>query len=102
MRELRHTKRCTANHSTYVRCGTFHNHGGFSLIELLITVAIILILVTLYWGGMSNDPERQRHMCAHNLSKIHLSMEIYARDNAGKYPAAAGAPTAEAALDVLV
>jgi len=44
---------------------------GFSLLELLLTVAIILVLASLYWGP--NAGSRQRALqtaCQKNLQKI--------------------------------
>jgi prepilin-type N-terminal cleavage/methylation domain-containing protein len=77
--------------------------AGFSLIELLIVIALILILFTMYWS--SGSPSRQRQAqsaCQKNLQKIFVALEIYANDHAGKFPDGAGARTAEEALDVLV
>jgi prepilin-type N-terminal cleavage/methylation domain-containing protein/prepilin-type processing-associated H-X9-DG protein len=77
--------------------------GGFSLIELLVTVTLILILTMLYWSP--NTAGRQRGLqtaCQKNLQKLYIAMEIYANDHAGKFPETAGARTAEEALDGLV
>lgn len=48
---------------------------AFSLLELLITVAIILILTTLYFGP--NTASRQQALkrsCQKNLEKIYVSL----------------------------
>ena len=77
--------------------------AGFSLIELLVTLAIILILASLYWGP--NNANRQKALksaCQKNLEKIFVSMEIYANDHGSKFPETAGARTSAEALDVLV
>ena len=77
--------------------------SGFSLIELLVVLALILILTMLYWGGRSSGPQRQQQKsCQTNLQKIYLAVEIYTRDNAGRFPLVAGAKTSEDALDLLV
>lgn len=76
---------------------------AFSLIELLITVAIILILATLYFGpNNGNRQEALKRVCQRNLEKIYVSLEIYANEHSGKFPEVAGAKNSEAALDVLV
>ena len=76
---------------------------AFSLLELLITVAIILILTTLYFGpNTSNRQMALKRSCQKNLEKIYVSMEIYANEHSGKFPWVAGARTSEEALDVLV
>jgi len=77
--------------------------AGFSLVELLITLALLIVISTLYFGFSS--PSRQRtakQNCQANLQKIFLAQEIYARDHAGAFPAVAGAATAEVPLDLLV
>ena len=78
--------------------------AGFSMIELLAVAAILLLLVTLYWG--SGDSERlqreSQQSCQTHLQKIYLAMNIYASDHAGKFPELAGAQTSEEALDALV
>ena len=77
--------------------------AGFSMIELLAVIAIILILTMLLWGGRGSGRQRQQQrVCQKNLQKIFLAMEIYTRDNAGKFPFLAGAITSEQALDLLV
>ncbi|MEI6782979.1 MAG: prepilin-type N-terminal cleavage/methylation domain-containing protein [Verrucomicrobiota bacterium] len=78
--------------------------GGFSLIELLVVAAILLLLFTLYWGpSASGNRQRQAQKdCQTRLQKIHLAMAIYANDHGGKFPELAGARTSEAALDALV
>jgi prepilin-type N-terminal cleavage/methylation domain-containing protein len=77
--------------------------AGFSLIELLVTVAIILILTTLYFGpNNANRQQALKRACQKNLEKIFVSMEIYANEHGGKFPEVAGAKTSEEVLDVLV
>jgi prepilin-type N-terminal cleavage/methylation domain-containing protein/prepilin-type processing-associated H-X9-DG protein len=76
---------------------------AFSLIELLITVAIILILATAYFGPNNrNRQESLKRACQKNLEKIYVSMEIYANEHGGTFPVVAGARTSEEALDTLV
>jgi prepilin-type N-terminal cleavage/methylation domain-containing protein/prepilin-type processing-associated H-X9-DG protein len=77
--------------------------GGFSLLELLLVVAIILILSTLYWS--SSAPSRQkaaRTACQKNLLKLYISMEIFANEHAGNFPSLPGARRSEEVLDLLV
>ena len=77
--------------------------AGFSLVELLITLALLIVISTLYFGFSS--PQRQRtakQNCQVNLRKLFLAQEIYAHDNAGKFPVVAVAATSEMPLDLLV
>ena len=76
---------------------------AFSLLELLITVAIILVLTTMYWG--SNSPSRQRQLqaaCQKNLQTMFIALQIYANDHSSKFPEVTGATSSEQPLDLLV
>ena len=78
-------------------------HGGFSLVELLIVLALMLIMTTMMWGfGSANRQRAEKKACQQNLSKIYLAMQIYANDYRGKFPENTNAQTSETALDVLV
>jgi len=58
MRELRQNQRSHANRSSKVRRAACFSPAAFTLIELLITMAIILILTSMYWGSGARDPEQ--------------------------------------------
>ncbi|MFO1512259.1 MAG: prepilin-type N-terminal cleavage/methylation domain-containing protein [Verrucomicrobiota bacterium] len=76
---------------------------AFSLIELLVTLALLLVISSMYFGFSS--PTRQRsskERCAGNLQKIFLAADLYARDHGGSFPAVSNALTAEEPLDLLV
>jgi prepilin-type N-terminal cleavage/methylation domain-containing protein/prepilin-type processing-associated H-X9-DG protein len=76
---------------------------GFSLIELLITVALIAVLSAMMFGFASSRHQRtQKQLCADNLQKIYLSLQIYANDYKGALPEYANAQTAEEPLNELV
>jgi prepilin-type N-terminal cleavage/methylation domain-containing protein len=76
--------------------------AAFSLIELLVVVAVLLLLTTLYWNHGPSKRDIDLTACRQNLEKVYLAMEIYARDNAEKYPVATNALTSEDALALLV
>ena len=78
--------------------------AGFSLVELLAVVAILLLLLAFYWGPSTggNRQRRTRLDCETHLQKIHMAMAIYANDHGGRFPELTGARTSEEALDVLV
>ncbi len=76
---------------------------AFSLIELLITVLIILVLFTMYWGGNSSSRQKGRMTtCQQNLQRIFIAMQIYANEHSAKFPAKTGAKLSEEPLDRLV
>lgn len=77
--------------------------GGFSLLELLITLAIIVLLTTMYFGpNTAGKQQALKRVCQKNLEKIFVSMEIYANEHSGRFPDKPGATTAGQALAALV
>jgi type II secretory pathway pseudopilin PulG len=77
--------------------------AAFSLIELLVVCALLLILSSMYWGASSSSRQRQlQNSCQQNLQKVYVAMNIYANEHANLFPQVAGARTSEEALDVLV
>lgn len=77
--------------------------GGFSLIELLLVVAIMAILSAMMYSFSSGRHQRnQRQLCGDNLQKIYLSMQIYANDFKGALPVNTNAQTSEPVLQQLV
>jgi type II secretory pathway pseudopilin PulG len=77
--------------------------AGFSLFELLITAALIAFLsVSLYGFGSARRQRSQKLLCADNLQKIYLALQIYANDFQGALPLNTNAVTAEEGLDALV
>lgn len=81
------------------------DNAAFSLIELLVVVALLVVLTTVYWNQFNPQPskhDRELAACSDNLQKIYLAMEIYAHDNAGKFPIVTNAATSEDALAPLV
>lgn len=76
---------------------------GFSLIELLITLALLVILSTMMYGFASAHHQRnQKLLCADNLQKIYLALQIYANDFNGELPVSTNAQTSEVPLNLLV
>jgi prepilin-type N-terminal cleavage/methylation domain-containing protein len=76
---------------------------GFSLLELLIALALIFLLSTLYFGFASRSGQRtQKQACERNLQTIYLALDLHAKENNGALPAAPGAKTSEVPLSQLV
>jgi len=77
-------------------------NAAFSLIELLVVLALAIIVFTLYWNHGPSKRDRELTACRLNLEKIYLAMQIYSRDFSDKYPVATNAQTSEDALALLV
>jgi len=76
---------------------------GFSLIELLITLALMVIMISMYQGFASARHQRtQKELCADNLQKMYLALQVYANDDKGALPLNTNAATSEEVLDILV
>jgi prepilin-type N-terminal cleavage/methylation domain-containing protein len=76
--------------------------AAFSLIELLVVMAVMVILMTLYWNHGPSKRDIALSACRQNLEKVYLALQIYSRDNADKYPVVTNAVTSEEALAPLV
>jgi len=76
--------------------------NAFSLLELLVTLAIIVILTVMMFGfGSASHQRTQKELCAGNLQKIFLAAQIYAADFNGRFPQT-NAETSDQVLDLLV
>jgi prepilin-type N-terminal cleavage/methylation domain-containing protein len=62
---------------------------GFTLVELLVVMAIISLLVSVLIPSLANAKRQgQRVACASNLHQVYLGMEYYLEDNQRVYPCA--------------
>lgn len=76
--------------------------AAFSLIELLVVVAIIVVISAMMYGFASGSHKAtQTELCADNLQKIFLAAQIYSTDY-GAFPKSTNAQTAEDVLTKLV
>ena len=83
--------------------GSSAAHAGFSRLELLIVLALILVLFTMYWGsGASGRRREQQRACMDNLQKIFIALQIYANEHEARFPVLVGARTSEDPLNELV
>jgi len=84
-------------------CEALARHSAFSLLELLIVVALIAVLTTMYWGSGSGTRQKKLQAeCQNNLQRLCTSMEIFANDHESRFPDAPGAKTSQEPLDLLV
>ena len=64
-----------------------HSSGGFSLIELLVAIAIIAILAALLFPVLSKAKERgQRTACLNNLKQLQGGWLLYVDDDSDWMP----------------
>ena len=62
-------------------------HTGFTLIEALVTIAVIGVLAALLLPALSAVKARsQRTVCANNLRQIATGLHLYASDNDDRLP----------------
>ncbi len=60
---------------------------AFTLVELLVTIAIIAILASLLLAALSRSKASARSIsCKNHLHQMGLALQMYASENAGKYP----------------
>ena len=77
--------------------------SAFSLIELLCTVAIILIVYSLYFtSGSRHYQARQKALCQQNLEHIYVALKMFSSDNNAAFPVVTNAARSEAPLSLLV
>lgn len=85
------------------RFGTSSAESAFSLVELIIVVALLIVLTTMMWGFTSESHQRAAEVaCRHNLEKIYVALQIYANDYSGRLPTVTNARRSEAPLSLLV
>ena len=78
------------------------NAHGFSLVELLVVMAIVLVLyATMYGPSSASGQAKRRAQCAQQLQQMHMMLTLFAGEHDGAFPAARGS-TSEGALSQLV
>jgi prepilin-type processing-associated H-X9-DG protein len=77
--------------------------AGFSLVELLVTLALMIVIITMMWGfGSESRQHAAQRACRQNLEKIYVALQIYGNDFSGRLPANTNAQTSDEVLDALV
>jgi type II secretory pathway pseudopilin PulG len=76
---------------------------AFSLLELLISMALIITMFVLYYGHSARSYQlKQKLACQQHLQTIFVALQIYAADHGGSFPVKEAAQTSEAPLNLLV
>jgi prepilin-type N-terminal cleavage/methylation domain-containing protein len=80
-----------------------HRQSGFSLLELLVVVTILLILTVMLDSRFSTSRQQRAFAgCRANLQKMYLALSLYASDNQGVFPVQKGAAQSEGPLSLLI
>ena len=84
-------------------CSALRRTRAFSLVELLVTLAIIIVLFVVMYGFSSKSHQQQQKIvCQKNLTTILVALEIFAREHEGVFPVLTNALTSEEPLAQLV
>lgn len=76
---------------------------AFSLLELLISVALIIVMFVMLWSRGSRSHQAQlKQLCAQNLQHQMLALQTYALEHTNIFPIQPGARSAEEPLSLLV
>ena len=77
--------------------------AAFSVLELMIVVAILLVLTAMFWGFETKGTRsKKQKSCQANLQKVYVALDIFASDHSNAFPVVATATTSEPALDPLL
>ncbi len=77
--------------------------GGFSLLELLVVLAIMLIVLFMSREGYMRDRDRKRmKACARNLSGQYVALQTFANDHDGWFPFVTNAASPSQPFSLLV
>ena len=85
-----------------------HQHRAFTLVEMLVTIAMIAILASLLMPALGRGKESGRvAACQGNLHQIGVALQLYVDDNKNIMPTMydrplSGAPTNLPAMNVVL
>lgn len=91
------------NASTLAQTAAGRGNRGFSLIELLITSALLIVLASMMLSkGSKSFQQRQKVVCREQLLTLHVGLQLYATEHEGRYPVVTEANSSESPLALLL
>jgi prepilin-type N-terminal cleavage/methylation domain-containing protein/prepilin-type processing-associated H-X9-DG protein len=103
MKVIKQQSRIMTNGLQHIHRRSPADSAGFSLIELLVVLALMIVITTMMWGfGSESRQHAAQRDCRQNLEKVYLALQIYANDFSGRLPASTNAQTSEDPLSLLV
>jgi type II secretory pathway pseudopilin PulG len=67
------------------------SYAAFTLVELLVVIGIIALLISVLMPALRKARESAQNVqCLSNLKQLYLSLQFYANDHEGVFPAAHG------------
>lgn len=64
-----------------------HHRAGFTLIDLLVSIAVMGVLISLLVPSLKSARESARRVsCASNIRQVGYALQMYASDNKGQLP----------------
>ena len=76
---------------------------GFTLIELIIVLALMIVMVMMVTNRGSRSYQQQRMaVCEKNLQTMYTALSLYASDSGNGFPIVSNATTSEQPLSLLV
>ena len=69
------------------RPARFHGQSGFTLVEMLVVIAVIGILMALLLPVLSRAKSQARSVqCKNHLHQLGLALQMYVNENGNRYP----------------
>jgi len=77
--------------------------SAFSLIELIVVLALMLVFALMFRGSFARERDRQRlKACAANLAGQYVALQTYANDHEGWFPLVTNAVSPSEPLAMLI
>jgi prepilin-type processing-associated H-X9-DG protein/prepilin-type N-terminal cleavage/methylation domain-containing protein len=93
LKRARHGMKTAHNHpQSPAHRGAFRRDPAFTLVELLVVIAVIAILAALIMPALARAKEKGRHtICLNNLKQIGTAFLLYVDEREDTFPGAAAA-----------